>query len=62
MKIVKNGSGEKIDGLDGKWISVPNTELAEEKAQYGKAITDTMPFYGSDVLKSIDADSHFDDR
>ena len=35
-KIVQSNGGEEIVGLEGKWIAVDNTELAEQKRAYNK--------------------------
>ena len=35
-KIVQSNGGEEIVGLEGKWIAVDNTELAEQQRAYNK--------------------------
>ena len=57
-KIIRSSEGEKVHGLPGKWKSVPNDNLGEERSAYDQAVMDTLPFYGGENLKSFDALTH----
>ena len=59
-KLEQNSNGETIQGKSGKWIAVANPDQAEQEAAYEKAVLDTLPFYGSEALESLDAEDHLD--
>ena len=59
-KIEQSADGEKIAGLSGKWISVPNVDKAQYENDYKRAALDSFPFYGSKQLEALDAEDHVD--
>ena len=59
-KLEQSADGEKIAGLSGKWISVPNEDKTQYEQDYETAVMNSFPFYGSTQLEALDADDHVD--